>query len=77
MDDRTHLAWDGGLRPRAPAEGFATGVSVGLRSAGLGHAPPTPAPDAGGGPKLTLTRWARRTGPEAVRPSGRIRMNRR
>ena len=70
------FGWQGGVKPKPPAEGFATGVSVSMGNHGVfDEAPePLPADVEGEGLGLKLDRMIRKAGPERVRPSGRFKL---
>lgn len=72
------LSWNGGIKPKPPAEGFATDLSVGIGATGSAalssDRPRESLIEAEEGLNLKVKRLGVRSGPEVVRPSGRVRM---
>jgi hypothetical protein len=68
------LAWNGGVKPRPPSEGFVTSLKLSSASTQRTVAPPrrTAKPMLDDGVRLELRRMDERTTPDATRPSGRI-----
>ena len=73
------FAWDGGTRPRAPTEGFATDLSVGVGASAVASSPASGPPprsviEDGDGLNVKVGRVVKKSGPEVVRRSGRVRL---
>lgn len=82
-DAKRGLAWNGGVKPKKPSEGFATSVGMTVSSGGARPAGPAPRATERGetffdgtpeGLNVDVQRMGEKRGPEVVRPTGRVRL---